>query len=161
MPYVCDWQYEVFISHAGTVKPLAELLQSELRRLGIKAFVDKRNLHAGDHSEEIMITAADVAPVGVALFNRDYFERNWPIHELVILTEKDTLLPVLHGEMTHKEYEKLLRGSPEGRKLFPDSWDHIARKVRGTGTFWLVMLFVHVRISCLQVHYMYSHTAVF
>jgi hypothetical protein len=69
------WKFEVFISHAGEQKPFARELGDSLRSIGIRAFVDKEDLHAGDHSGDVMLGSANSAPVGVAVFSPHFFDK--------------------------------------------------------------------------------------
>ncbi len=69
------WPFDVFISHAGEQKPFAQELRQDLRFIGIRAFVDKDDLQAGDRAEHIMLELAKAAPIGVACFSCNYFQK--------------------------------------------------------------------------------------
>jgi hypothetical protein len=49
----------------------------------------------GDAAAAKMLDAAAAAPVGLAIYSREYFDRVWPLRELRILVEQKKLLPVL------------------------------------------------------------------
>jgi hypothetical protein len=97
-----QWDHDVFICHAGTIKTLALAVESELEGLGFKAFVDKTSLFAGNKADQKMENAAQRAAIGLVLFNQDFFTSKWPMRELKLILEADTLLPVIVG-MNHDE----------------------------------------------------------
>jgi hypothetical protein len=111
-----DWPYDVFISHAGTLKPLACELEEDLRTLGFKAFVDKTALHPGDSADARMLQSAQTTPIGLALLSRDFVVRVWPLVELKLIVEAGMLLPVVVG-MSHTEFKQAWRASPEANGL--------------------------------------------
>ncbi|KAK9829504.1 hypothetical protein WJX72_006246 [[Myrmecia] bisecta] len=97
------WRFDVFISHAGQDKPFARELRTDINSLGLRAFVDVKDLLPGDQAHEIMLGSANSAPVGLAVFSSEFFRRKWPMRELRILVERKTLLPVLYANMLHDE----------------------------------------------------------
>lgn len=102
----------MFISHAGTLKPLALDLERDLRSLGFRAFVDKTALNPGDSADDRMRQSAGTTPIGLALLNEDFVARKWPLAELKLIVEAGTLLPVVVG-MSHTEFEQAWRASPK------------------------------------------------
>jgi hypothetical protein len=106
----------VFISHAVTLKPLARELESDLHTLGFRAFVDKTALHPGDSADARMLQFAQTTPIGLALLNRDFVVREWPLAELKLIVEAGTLLPVVVG-MSHTEFKEAWRASSEATGL--------------------------------------------
>jgi hypothetical protein len=102
----------VFVSHAGTLKELALDLQGDLFMLGLKAFADKTALHPGDSADARMLQSARTAPIRLALLNKDFVVRKWPLAELKLIAEAGTLLPVVVG-LSHTELERAWRASSE------------------------------------------------
>lgn len=115
-PAAVDWPYDVFISHAGTLKPLACELEEDLRTLGFEAFVDKTALHPGDSADARMLRSAQTTPIGLALLNRDFVVREWPLAELKLIVAAGTLLPVVVG-MSHTEFKRAWQASSEATGL--------------------------------------------
>lgn len=109
--------YEVFISHAGTVKEFACNIANELKRLGFRTFVDADELKPGDDADAKMVKAAENSPIGLVLFDSDFFTRKWPMRELGIIVKSDTLLPVLVGP-SYSQAEDALRMSALGEAPF-------------------------------------------
>lgn len=105
-----SWDYEIFISHAGTLKDLARELESDLKIMGFRVFVDINALRPGDKANDKMISSAEQAPIGLVLINKDFLERGWPMGELKIIVEADTFLPVILN-MSHSEFETAWRAS--------------------------------------------------
>lgn len=68
----------MFISHAGEQKPFARDLRDSLASIGIRAFVDQEDLRGGDHAVDIMLDCARCAPVGVAVFSPEFFDKAMP-----------------------------------------------------------------------------------
>lgn len=117
---VPNWRYDVFISHAGTVKELAVELENDLCGLGFNAFVDETALHPGDDADSKMVRSAKLAPIGLVLFNKDFVNRKWPMAELRLIVEAGTLLPVAVG-MSHAEFEEAWRASSVAAAQFDES----------------------------------------
>jgi hypothetical protein len=98
----------VFISHAGTDKPLAEQLRDVLQvQLGLTVFLDKY-MRPGDAADEAMLGAARGAHVGLALFSEEFAVRKWPLRELEIFVGRGSLLPALVPPLTYEEWEECL-----------------------------------------------------
>lgn len=120
-----DRPFDVFISHAGTLRTSAYELEGDLHKLGLKAFVDAVSLHPGDSTNRAGARMF-MAPIGLALINRDYLKREWPLRELKGLMEAGTVLPVLVG-MSHSEWEQLWRASSEATRLGKAIFHEVAR----------------------------------
>jgi hypothetical protein len=102
--------YDIFISHAGPMKPFAELLEAALRDLGFKAFLDMHGLRPGDSADCKLIEYARTARIGLVLFCNDFLKREWPLKELKLIVEADTLLPVIIG-MSHTDFKAAWKSS--------------------------------------------------
>eukprot|EP00898_Chlorokybus_atmophyticus_P006334 jgi/Chlat1/6701/Chrsp5S06985 len=125
-----DWQYDVFISHAGEDKEFADELHHDLKQLGMNPFLDKCNLAAGDAADAIMLFSARRAPVGVAIMGRTFSAKTWPMKELYIVVTQGTLLPVALG-ISYQQLESDLRASPQKRTLgkTDEEWETFVKQV--------------------------------
>jgi hypothetical protein len=88
-------KWDVFLCHPGCLKPYAKLVYEELQQLGFSAFLDEYSLSPGDDICAKIKDSATQAAVKVAFFNLDFFQRQWPMAELELIKDADTLLPVL------------------------------------------------------------------
>jgi hypothetical protein len=105
-----SWSYEVFISHAGSVKNFARVVAGDLTTLGFRPFVDTDMLNPGDSADTKIVKAAEISPIGLVLLNEDFLKREWPVRELKFIVDANTLLPVLVG-MSYNEVKATLEGS--------------------------------------------------
>lgn len=105
-----DWEFLVFISHAGPIKPFAAELRDDLDRLGFGAFLDEYDLHPGDDADCKMEACARNSPIRLVLLSREFPERKWPMRELKLIVEAESLLPVIVG-MSHTEFKDTWRAS--------------------------------------------------
>ena len=55
----------------------------------------------------------------------------WPMRELRILVERDVLLPVLYGDLPHRELQRQLRESPIA-DADREAWKRFTESVEGT-----------------------------
>jgi hypothetical protein len=95
----------VFVSHAGPDKALAELVRDVLSdQLKLDVFLDKR-MRPGGAADEAMLSAADGAHVGLALFSREFAEREWPLLELNIFVANGSLMPALVPPLSYDEWK--------------------------------------------------------
>ena len=117
---ISDWEYEVFISHAGEDKELARNLAFFMGIVGIRAFVDQNDLRGAMKADACMLGQARSAPVGLAILSPEFFSKTWPMRELEILMERDSLLPMLTSRLprfTHEAFVQCVRQSqylPQG-----------------------------------------------
>jgi hypothetical protein len=121
-----NWQYDVFISHAGPIKNLARDLENDLHGLGFTAFVDVTALHPGDKADQKMIDMARKAPIGLVLFDKNFVLREWPMAELKLIVEADTLLPVVVG-MSHTELKTAWQASDVATNLDDAFFERVTR----------------------------------
>lgn len=90
-----EWQ--VFLSHSGKQKRRdVDVLYDRLRHAGVRVFVDWACLKPGGNPEKQMHRAAENALVGLALLTPDYVSNDWPMQELDIFLQKETLLPLFY-----------------------------------------------------------------
>lgn len=96
--------YDVLICHASDdkddfVRPLAEALRSE----NVAVWYDEFTLNLGDPIRRSLDRGVKQSRFGVVVLSHDFFDKNWPQHELDGLAEremkgKDTVvLSVWHG----------------------------------------------------------------
>lgn len=127
-----NWDYDIFVSHAGEDKDFAYLLRDKFQAVGLKAFVDEADLEGGAQADVKILRAVKQAPVGLALFSKRFFEKDWPMRELKIIVGAATLLPVLYG-ISHEDAEAALAQSPAERPADPEAWrDFVTTVLRTT-----------------------------
>ncbi|KAL4278849.1 hypothetical protein GQ457_03G036970 [Hibiscus cannabinus] len=88
---------DVFINHRGidTKKNIAGLLDHRLFRLGLRPFLDSRNMKPGDKLFENINPAIRNCKIGVAVFSPNYCDSNFCLHELALLMEsKKRVIPI-------------------------------------------------------------------
>jgi hypothetical protein len=74
--------------------------------VGIRAFVDQDDLAGAAPADARMLETARSAPIGLAIFSREFFGKGWPMRELQILLEQGSLLPILSNRppaFTHED----------------------------------------------------------
>ncbi len=64
----------------------------------------------------------------MAVFSEPYFASEWPMRELKILMDRESLLPVLYSNMSHEEMKAALKGSPH-KHVSGQAWDDYVHKV--------------------------------
>ena len=92
-PTDCD----VFINHRGidTKKTVAGLLYYHLSRLGLRPFLDSKNMKAGDKLFDNIDMAIHNCKVGVAVFSPHYCDSYFCLHELALLMEsRKRVIPI-------------------------------------------------------------------
>ncbi|KAH9303604.1 hypothetical protein KI387_008008, partial [Taxus chinensis] len=77
--------YHVFINHRGpdVKKTLASLIYHALTRSGLRVFLDKKELRAGDSVSPAILSAIHSASVHIAIFSKRYAESAWCLNELI------------------------------------------------------------------------------
>ena len=99
----------MFVSHAGPSKPLAEELHDMLHnQLGLTVFLDKY-MAAGDAADRRMLSNARGAHVGLALFSREFAQRDWPLTELEIFAGRGSLLPALVPPLSYEAWKDCIQ----------------------------------------------------
>jgi len=117
-------KWDLFISHASEdkatfVHPLAE----ELKRRGIKCWLDSENIQLGDSIRRKIDTGLSRSRYGLVIISPDYIKKKWTLAELDAIFGKESVyskvvLPIAH-EMDHNQIQgslPLLSG-----KLFVNS----------------------------------------
>ncbi|XVF87534.1 hypothetical protein PTKIN_Ptkin18bG0128000 [Pterospermum kingtungense] len=80
---------DIFINHRGidTKRTIAGLLHDHLFRLGLRPFLDSRNMKPGDRLFEKINPAIRNCKLGVAIFSPNYCDSYFCLHELALLME--------------------------------------------------------------------------
>lgn len=95
-PATCD----VFINHRGvdTKKTVAGLLDYHLSRLGVRSFLDSKNMKPGDKLFDKIDAAIHNCKVGVAVFSPHYCDSYFCLHELALLMEsRKRVIPIFYN----------------------------------------------------------------
>lgn len=88
---------DVFINHRGkdTKRSVASLLYDHLLHLGIRPFLDNKNMKPGDKLFEKINCGIMASKVGVAVFSPHYCESYFCLHELALIMEtKKKVIPI-------------------------------------------------------------------
>lgn len=93
--------YHVFINHRGpdTKKNLASLIYRELNRYGLRVFLDKEELPAGETLSLAIRRAIHSAFVHITIFSKRYAESRWCLEELfwiLRVAHEHTIIPVFY-----------------------------------------------------------------
>ncbi|KAG6416569.1 hypothetical protein SASPL_124001 [Salvia splendens] len=80
---------DVFINHRGvdTKRNVAGLLYHHLRRLGLRPFLDSKNMKPGDRLFDHIDAAIRECKVGIAVFSPMYCDSYFCLHELSLMTQ--------------------------------------------------------------------------
>eukprot|EP01018_Ginkgo_biloba_P037774 Gb_09751 [translate_table: standard] len=92
-------QYDVFINHRGKdVKDtIADFIYESLRSAGVRAFLDRDEIHKGDNLSAIIREAIAKANLHIAIFSRNYAESPWCLAELCLLLESGApIIPIFY-----------------------------------------------------------------
>ena len=79
-------------------------------QLGLTVFLDK-GMAAGDAADDTILHAASGAHVGLALFSREFAEREWPLRELKIFVGRGSLLPALVPPLSYEAWKKFIQNA--------------------------------------------------
>lgn len=81
--------HEVFISFRGedTRKKFTSHLNSALRRLDIKTYIDDHNLERGDEISQSLLKAIEDAKLSVIIFSKNFANSKWCLDEVVKILE--------------------------------------------------------------------------
>lgn len=94
--------WDVFISHASEDKEaVAEPLALELRKLGLKVWLDKTELRIGDGLRRKIDYGLAHSAFGVVILSRSFFAKGWPQYELdgiigMSVNGDQRMLPIWH-----------------------------------------------------------------
>ncbi|KAJ8761567.1 hypothetical protein K2173_004343 [Erythroxylum novogranatense] len=88
---------DIFINHRGidTKRTISGLLYDHLFRLGLRPFLDSKNLQPGDGLFDNINKAIHDCKVGVAVFSPRYCDSYFCLHELALIMEtKKKVIPI-------------------------------------------------------------------
>ncbi|GMI82365.1 hypothetical protein like AT1G61105 [Hibiscus trionum] len=88
---------DIFINHRGidTKRNIAGLLDEYLFRMGLRTFLDSRNMKPGDKLFQNINPAIRNCKIGVAVFSPNYCDSYFCLHELALLMEsKKRVIPI-------------------------------------------------------------------
>ena len=91
--------YDVFLSHRGPDVKLhfCEFLENELKRAGVRTFVDKSDLVIGDAAWDTMQHALATAKLVVPIISSGFVESEFCLAELELMMRKPAnVLPVFY-----------------------------------------------------------------
>lgn len=78
-----------------------------------------------------MLKAVKEAPVGLAILSEHFLQKDWPIKELQIIVQQETILPVFY-KVTYERAEALLQSSPQAQAWNPHEWVRFTDQVLRT-----------------------------
>jgi hypothetical protein len=85
----------------------------------------------GGAADEAMLDAANKAPVGIAVFSPEYFQKKWPMRELEILVTRGVMLPVVFRFEGHEQFVDALRNSSQ-QAMVKGQYETFAKMVERT-----------------------------
>ncbi|KDP20925.1 hypothetical protein JCGZ_21396 [Jatropha curcas] len=88
---------DIFISHRGidTKRTIAGLLHYHLSRLGLRPFLDSKNMKPGDKLFDKIDSAILDSKLGLAVFSPRYCDSYFCLHELSLIMEtKKRVIPI-------------------------------------------------------------------
>eukprot|EP00253_Pinus_taeda_P019448 PITA_19448 len=98
------YDFDVFINHRGpdVKNTFASYLYFRLRSHGIRVFLDKPELEAGQPITPQILHAIESASIHIAIFSSAYAESRWCLDELLCMlkafkSNKGTIIPVFYG----------------------------------------------------------------
>lgn len=103
--------WDVFISHASEDKDaVAEPLANELRKHGLKVWLDKTELRIGDSLRRKIDHGLAHSTFGVVILSKNFFAKGWPQYELdgiigMSVNGDQRMLPIWH-EISRDEVAK-------------------------------------------------------
>ena len=97
-----QWDWDVFISHAGQDKRFGRSLHRRLKHVGLRCFLDEVSLQEGCDAPVAMEAAVRSTQIAVVLLSEEFFAKTWPQRELRWFLEgrpasRHTILPVFLG----------------------------------------------------------------
>ena len=108
MPAAFKW--DAFISHASEDKPFVEPLAEQLRKHGLRIWLDTLVLSVGDSLRRSIDEGLAKSRFGIVVLSPAFFAKQWPQHELdglvaLEMEGRKVILPVWH-EVTKTEVLK-------------------------------------------------------
>ena len=105
-------KFDVFISHATKDKiSYVDELHSELEKLGVNIFYDKKEISWGDNWKDRILEATEQSEFAIIIISENFFDREWTEKELELFLNRQnkngqkTVLTILH-KITQEEFLK-------------------------------------------------------
>ncbi|TYI23223.1 hypothetical protein ES332_A06G149700v1 [Gossypium tomentosum] len=117
---ICD----VFINHRGidTKRTIAGLLHDHLFRLGLRPFLDSRNMKPGDWLFGKIKPAIGDCKLGVAIFSPNYCESYFCLQELALLMENKKRVIPIFCDVKPSQLQVMDYGIRSGEQLQMFKW---------------------------------------
>ncbi|XP_023542179.1 vesicle-associated protein 1-4-like [Cucurbita pepo subsp. pepo] len=107
---------DVFINHRGidTKKNVAGLLFDHLTRIGLRPFLDSKNMRPGDKLFDEIKEGIRSSKIGIAVFSPRYCESYYCLHELAMMVEnKKKIIPIFVDVRPSELHVKYSHSCPE------------------------------------------------
>ncbi|KAL4333408.1 hypothetical protein GQ457_07G028960 [Hibiscus cannabinus] len=115
---------DIFINHRGidTKKNIAGLLDDHFHRMGLRPFLDSRNMKPGDRLFEKINPAILNCKIGVAVFSPNYCDSYFCLHELALLMESKKRVIPIFCDVKPSQLRVMDYGTSSAKQLQRFSW---------------------------------------
>ncbi|XP_022714594.1 TMV resistance protein N [Durio zibethinus] len=115
---------DIFINHRGidTKRTIAGLLHDHLFRLGLRPFLDSRNMKPGDSLFDKINPAIRNCKLGVAIFSPNYCDSYFCLHELTLLMESKKRVIPIFCDVKPSQLQFMDYGTSSDKQLQRFSW---------------------------------------
>ncbi|XP_039052901.1 TIR-only protein-like [Hibiscus syriacus] len=115
---------DIFINHRGidTKKNIAGLLDDHFYRMGLRPFLDSRNMQPGDRLYEKINPAIRNCKIGVAVFSPNYCDSHFCLHELALLMESKKRVIPIFCDVKPSQLRVMDYGTSSAKELQRFSW---------------------------------------
>ncbi|GLJ15771.1 hypothetical protein SUGI_0259690 [Cryptomeria japonica] len=125
-----DIPYDVFINHCGpdVKETFAKRIFETLNDTGLKVFLDKYSLQAGDQVTAEIQAAMSSASIHIAIFSQNYVQSPWCLAELSFMLKTGIqIIPVFYHVQPSD-----LRWADQGKGIYAKSFEDHEKKDRYT-----------------------------
>ena len=113
------WKYDAFLCHSGVNDSFVRLLDKEMRKHKIVAFLYSDSLQMKEIAQKEIVEAIILSPFFVVILSQEFIGKEQPTAELEAALEFDpinkTIIPVFYN-VTNKQWEQ---STIENSKLLP------------------------------------------
>ncbi|KAE8659718.1 Alpha-galactosidase 2 [Hibiscus syriacus] len=115
---------DIFINHRGidTKKKIAGLLDDHFYRMGLRPFLDNRNMQPGDRLYDEINPAIRNCKIGVAVFSPNYCDSHFCLHELALLIENKKRVIPIFCDVKPSQLRVMDYGMSSAKELERFSW---------------------------------------
>ncbi|KAB2029533.1 hypothetical protein ES319_D05G170700v1 [Gossypium barbadense] len=115
---------DIFINHRGTdtKKTIAGLLDDHFFRMGLRPFLDSKNMKPGDRLFEKIDPAIRGCKIGVAIFSPNYCDSYFCLHELALLIESKKRVIPIFWDVKPSQLQVVDYGTSSAEQLERFSW---------------------------------------